>query len=134
MAPGCFLDPTVLLCAVSIAPQERATCASRAQPLSDAQARNLIACWCRFVVQPITWEVRQRALDLRELQPLSYWDAAILAASEASGCSLLLSEDLSEGNATARCWCAIRSSPQPCARRAGSAPGGNRRPSTGRDQ
>ena len=96
MAPGCFLDTNVLLYAVSIAPQDRATCASRVQPLADAQARDLIACWSRFVVQPITWEVRQRALDLRELHPVSYWDAAILAASNASGCSLLLSEDLSD--------------------------------------
>ena len=85
MAPGCFLDTN------------QATRASRAQPLADAQARDLIACWSRFVVQPITWEVLQRALDLRELHPVSYWDAAILAASEASGCSLLLSEDLSDG-------------------------------------
>lgn len=125
MAPGCFLDTNVLLYSVSIAPAERAkrelarellqeddwtvsiqvlqeffvqaTRSSRVQPLSAPEARALIGCWSRFTVQPITWEVLQRALDLQEQHPVSYWDAAILAASEASGCSLLLSEDLSDG-------------------------------------
>lgn len=61
------------------------------------EARMLIDCWGRFMVQPTTWEVFQRALDLQALHPLSYWDAAILAASEQSGCTLLLSGDLSDG-------------------------------------
>jgi len=125
MAPGCFLDTNMLLYAVSVAPQERtqrqparellqdddwsvsiqvlqdfyvqATRASRVQPLSLTKARGLINCWSRFTVQALTWEVLQRALDLQELHPLSSWDAAILAAAELSGCSLLLSEDLSDG-------------------------------------
>jgi predicted nucleic acid-binding protein len=56
----------------------------------------LIDCWSRFTVQPITWDVLQRALDLQGLHPLSSWDAAILAAAEHSGCTLLLTEDLSD--------------------------------------
>lgn len=125
MAPGCFLDTNVLLYAVSTAAAERAkrtiarallqeddwtlsiqvlqeffvqaTRASRIQPLSAGDARALIDCWSRFKVQPITWEVLQRALDLQGLHPLSYWDAAIVAAAEQSGCTLLLTEDLSDG-------------------------------------
>ena len=51
-----------------------------------ADARALIDCWSRFTLQVITWDVL-----------LSYWEAAIVAAAEASGCTLLLSEDLSDG-------------------------------------
>ena len=125
MAPGCFLDTNVLLYAVSSSAAERskrdlarellqdddwtlsiqvlqefyvqATRTSRTDALSAAEARQLVDCWSRFVVQPITWEVFQLALDLQQRYPLSYWDAAILAAAECSGCSLLLSEDLSDG-------------------------------------
>ena len=113
MAPGCFLDTNVLLDAVSADPGEapkrdlarqllqeffvQATRVSRPWALSTDEARLLIDCWGRFTVQPITWEVLQRALDLRAVHPLSYWDAAILAAAEQSGCTLLLSEDLSDG-------------------------------------
>ncbi|MFN9872639.1 MAG: PIN domain-containing protein [Cyanobacteriota bacterium] len=125
MAPGCFLDTNVLLYAVSVAPAEhakrerarellqdddwtlsiqvlqeffvQATRTSRVQHLSAAEARGLIDCWSRFTVQAITWEVLQRALDLRDTYPLSYWDAAILAAAEESSCNLLFSEDLSDG-------------------------------------
>ena len=126
MAPGCFLDTNVLLYAVSSSPAERskrdlarellqeddwtlsvqvlqefyvqATRSSRPGALSAVDARALIDCWSRFVVQPITWEVLQLALDLQQRYPLSYWDAAILAAADQAGCSLLLSEDLSDGS------------------------------------
>ena len=125
MAPGCFLDTNVLLYAVSADPGEaakrdlarqllqeddwtlsiqvlqeffvQATRVSRSWALSMDEARMLIDCWGRFTVQPITWEVLQRALDLKAMHPLAYWDAAILAAAEQSGCTLLLSEDLSDG-------------------------------------
>lgn len=125
MAPGCFLDTNVLLYAVSGDPVEtakrdlarellqeddwtlsiqvlqefyvQATRASRTWALPVADARALIDCWSRFTLQEITWDVLQRALDLQATHPLSYWDAAIVAAAEASGCSLVLSEDLSDG-------------------------------------
>ena len=125
MAPGCFLDTNVLLYAVSASPAERrkrdlarqllqeddwtvsvqvlqefvvqATRASRPEALPAADARALVESWSRFRVQPVTWEVFQLALDLQQRYPLSYWDAAILAAADLSGCTLLLSEDLSDG-------------------------------------
>ena len=125
MAPGCFLDTNVLLYAVSTSEAERgkrdrarellqeddwtvsiqvlqefyvqATRVSRPHALRADEARELIDCWSRFEVQPITWQVMQRALDLQQQHPLSYWDAAILSAAETSGCSLVLSEDLSDG-------------------------------------
>ena len=125
MAPGCFLDTNVLLYAVSTSETKRrkrdlarellqdddwtlsiqvlqefyvqATRVTRPDALTAAEARELIACWSRFLVQPITWEVLQLALDLQQRYPLSYWDAAILAAAECADCSLLLSEDLADG-------------------------------------
>ncbi len=40
-----------------------------------------------------------RAVELRALFQLSFWDASILAAAESAGCRRLFSEDLSEGQA-----------------------------------
>lgn len=125
MAPGCLLDTNVLLYAVSADPAERAkrdlarellqandwtvsvqvlqefvvqaTRPSRIGALPRQEARALVQCWQRFCVQPITVEVLNRALDLQDSHPLSYWDAAILAAAEGAGCTLVLSEDLSDG-------------------------------------
>ncbi len=37
------------------------------------------------------------ALDARQRFQLSYWDAAIIEASRAMGCTHLLSEDLGDG-------------------------------------
>ena len=37
------------------------------------------------------------ALDTRRRLQLSYWDAAIIEASRAMGCTHVLSEDLSDG-------------------------------------
>lgn len=70
----------------------------------DAQGRSKgSGAWLRAAfltptnVQRVNWEVLQGALDLRRLHQLSHWDAAILAAAQLSGCSLVLSEDLSDG-------------------------------------
>ena len=125
MAPGCLLDTNVLLYSVSSEPAERpkrdlarellqdddwtvsvqvlqefyvqATRVSRPGALSPADARGLIDSWQRFTVWPITLEVMELALSLQQCHPLSYWDAAILAAAQLSGCELVLSEDLSDG-------------------------------------
>lgn len=50
------------------------------------------------VVYPDPPMVR-RAVELKLLFQLSFWDASILAAAENAGCSQLLSEDLNEGQA-----------------------------------
>ncbi|MEB3331556.1 MAG: hypothetical protein VKI83_03570 [Synechococcaceae cyanobacterium] len=92
MAPGCFLETNVLLDAASIAPQERARRDLAPELLQEDD-------WTQSI--QVLQEVFVQATRASRAQPLS--DA------EARGCSLLLSEDLSDGNATARCWCAIRS-------------------------
>jgi predicted nucleic acid-binding protein len=51
----------------------------------------------RFPVQDITTGIMTAALDARQRFQLSYWDAAIIEASRALGCTQVLSEDLSDG-------------------------------------
>ena len=125
MAPGCFLDTNVLLYAVSNASSERgkrdlsrellqqddwtvsvqvlqefyvqAIRASRPDALHPEEARALIVSWCRFKVQPNTLTVLNLALDIHQRYSLSYWNAAIFAAANLAQCTLILTEDLSDG-------------------------------------
>ena len=55
----------------------------------------LIESFRRFPVQDITTVIMMAALDTRQRFQLSYWDAAIIEASRAMGCTQVLSEDLS---------------------------------------
>lgn len=125
MTAGCFLDTNVLLYAVSTTPAEapkrqlaryllneddwtlsvqvlqefyvQATRATRADRLALSDAAALIASWQRFTVQPLDAAVLHEALALHQAYPVSYWDAAILAAAQQSGCNLVLSEDMTDG-------------------------------------
>ena len=119
-----FVDTNILLYAISQDPAERdkatvaneilaageiglsiqvlqefyvqATRASRTDALSHEQAAGLVEAWCRFPVQVVSVEVMGDALAMRDRFGISYWDAAILAAARALGCSIVLSEDLDE--------------------------------------
>ena len=75
----------------------QATRASRPDPLSHAQAAGLIESWCRFPVQETTVAIVRAALATRHRYGISLWDAAILEASRALGCDVVLSEDLGHG-------------------------------------
>jgi predicted nucleic acid-binding protein len=57
----------------------------------------LIEAWLRFRVQEITVPILQSALRASVLFQLSYWDAAIIEAARAAGCSQVYSEDLNAG-------------------------------------
>ena len=120
-----FLDTNVLLYSVSTNPKERikrdiaqhllsardnalsvqvlqefyvqATRATRPAPLAHDTAVDLIRTWLRFPVQSITLPLMSDALDLKRRTGFSYWDAAIVAAARALGCSEVLSEDMSHG-------------------------------------
>lgn len=46
---------------------------------------------------PIDMAVLSRAFNVNQRYGLSWWDSMIVAAADASGCSLILSEDLSDG-------------------------------------
>ena len=75
----------------------QATRASRPDAIGHRQAVLLIESFRRFPVQDITTEIMTAALDTRQRFQLSYWDAAIIEASRALGCTHVLSEDLSDG-------------------------------------
>jgi predicted nucleic acid-binding protein len=75
----------------------QATRASRPDPITHEQAAGLIMSWCRFPVQETTIALMRAALATRERFGISYWDAAILEASRALGCSVVLSDDLDSG-------------------------------------
>ena len=72
----------------------QATRTGRSDALTHDQAAGLVESWCRFPVQAVTIEVMEAALSTRRRFGISYWDAAILEAGRAMGCSVVLSEDL----------------------------------------
>jgi predicted nucleic acid-binding protein len=61
--------------------------------LSDAQAAALIESFLPFRVQENMVALTRAALDTCQQFRISYWDAAILEAARALGCSEALSED-----------------------------------------
>jgi predicted nucleic acid-binding protein len=75
----------------------QATRASRPDPISHRQAVLLIESFRRFQVQDLTSGIVLAALDARQRFQLSYWDAAIIEAARALGCTDVLSEDLGDG-------------------------------------
>jgi predicted nucleic acid-binding protein len=75
----------------------QATRASRPDAISHQQAVRLIESFARFPVQDITTVIMTAALRSRERFQLSYWDAAIIEAARAIGCTNVLSEDLNDG-------------------------------------
>jgi predicted nucleic acid-binding protein len=75
----------------------QATRAGRPDAIGHQQAVLLIESFQRFPVQDITSGIMRAALDTGQRFQLSYWDAAIIEASRAMGCTQVLSEDLSDG-------------------------------------
>lgn len=73
----------------------QATRPTRPDPLSHDQASRLVEAFLRFSIQEITVGILRAALETRERFGISYWDAAILEAARASGCEVVVSEDLS---------------------------------------
>jgi predicted nucleic acid-binding protein len=120
-----FVDTNILLYAISRDPQEQpkakvandiltardlalsvqvlqefyvqATRRSRPDPLTHEQASRLVESFLRYPVQGISTGIMMAALAARERFHLSYWDAAIIEASRALGCGVVLSEDLNHG-------------------------------------
>ena len=118
-----FIDTNVLLYAISRDPRERekgrraneiltqrdlalsvgvlqefyvqATRESRPDPITHAQAVDLVESFMRFPVAPVTAELMLAAFATRRRFRISYWDAAILEAARALDCDVVLSEDLS---------------------------------------
>jgi len=107
-----FVDTNVLLYAISGTEAQadlglsvqvlqefyvQSTRASRSDAITHEQAVGLIDSWRRFPVQDVTAAIMDAAFATRERYGISYWDAAIIEAGRALGCSLILSEDLDAG-------------------------------------
>jgi len=76
----------------------QATRPTRADRLSHEQAVLLIESMAlRFPIQEVTVPLLRSALDLAARFRVSYWDAAIVEAARAGGCSVILTEDMSDG-------------------------------------
>ncbi len=124
-----FIDTNILLYAVSRLPEEagnraiahgildsadcalsvqvlmefyaQATRTTRIGALTHAEATGIMTAWRRFPVQPQTVELLDRAMALRERHKLSIWDSAIIAAAGLLGCSVVLTEDMQNGQVIA---------------------------------
>jgi predicted nucleic acid-binding protein len=56
-----------------------------------------VATYAQANVVQVTPDLILAAIDLHRLQRLSFWDALIVRSARAGGCSVLLTEDLSDG-------------------------------------
>ena len=119
-----FVDTNVLLYAVSTDPDETAKAAiarallestdlalsvqvlqefyvqatrpTRQHRLSHEQASLLVESWLRFPVQDTTVPIMQAAAATEQASGISYWDAAVVEAARALGCTTVLTEDLAD--------------------------------------
>jgi predicted nucleic acid-binding protein len=75
----------------------QATRPTRARPLPNDIAVDLVTGWTRFRVQEINLAILNSALEITAKHRFSYWDSAIIAAARALGCGELYTEDMSHG-------------------------------------
>jgi predicted nucleic acid-binding protein len=75
----------------------QATRASRPDRIAHGVAMNLVRAWRRFPVVDVDVAVMTAAFGIVERHRLGYWDAAIVAAAAAAGCSELCTEGLNDG-------------------------------------
>ncbi len=75
----------------------QATRVTRPGALTHDDARRMVRNLQRFPIQPVTAQVVNNALALRERFQINYWDAAILAAARIAGCDTVYTEDLNPG-------------------------------------
>lgn len=65
--------------------------------LSPEEAWDDIEALSAWEPLPLDMAILARAFSVHQRYGLSWWDSLIVAAAEASGCSRILSEDLSDG-------------------------------------
>jgi len=75
----------------------QATRPSRTHRLSHEDAMDFIDDLAVDEVQDMTVDLFRRAATIAQRFQISYWDAAIIASAEVSGCDVVYSEDLSHG-------------------------------------
>ena len=67
------------------------------RPVDLKAAREIVTDYLSWDVHVNTGESILEALELEERYRVSFWDALVLQAAEASGAAVLYSEDLSDG-------------------------------------
>jgi predicted nucleic acid-binding protein len=68
-----------------------------ARPVDLKTAREIVTDYLSWGVHVNTGESILEALELEERYRISFWDALVIQAAEASGAAILYSEDLSDG-------------------------------------
>jgi predicted nucleic acid-binding protein len=74
------------------------------RPVNLETARNIVADYLAWDVVTNTGESILQALEIEKQYRISFWDALLIQAAEASGATVLYSEDLSDGQT----YCGVR--------------------------
>jgi predicted nucleic acid-binding protein len=77
--------------------QEFYVAATRKLGVAPLAAKSVLQTFTMFEIVQTSPELIDRAIDGSVLNRLSFWDALIVAAAAASGCSTIYSEDLNPG-------------------------------------
>ncbi len=77
--------------------QEYYVTATRKMGVAPLAAKSVVQSFRMFEVVQLSPDLIEQAIDRSVLSQLSFWDALIVAASVASGCTTIYSEDLNAG-------------------------------------
>jgi predicted nucleic acid-binding protein len=91
-AVGCGVISTQVL-------QEYYVTATRKLGVAPLAAKSVVQSFRMFEIVQLSPDLIEQAIDRSVLSQLSFWDALIVAASAASGCTTIYSEDLNAGQA-----------------------------------
>jgi predicted nucleic acid-binding protein len=79
--------------------QEYYVTATRKLGVTPLAAKSVVQSFRMFEIVQLSPDLIEQAIDRSVLSQLSFWDALIVAASAASGCTTIYSEDLNAGPA-----------------------------------
>jgi predicted nucleic acid-binding protein len=77
--------------------QEYYVAATRKLGVAPLAAKAVLKTFSAFEIVQVTPALIQEAVDCSILNQLSFWDALIVAAADAAGCTTLYSEDFNSG-------------------------------------
>ena len=77
--------------------QEFYVTATRKMGVAPLAAKSVVQSFRIFEIVQLSPDLIEQAIDRSVLSQLSFWDALIVAASAASGCTTIYSEDLNAG-------------------------------------
>jgi predicted nucleic acid-binding protein len=77
--------------------QEFYVAATRKLGVAPLVAKGVLKTFATFEIVTISPPLIQEAIDCSILNQVSFWDALVLAAAAAAGCSTVYSEDLNAG-------------------------------------